>query len=171
MLSPEQIARAERDMNTLTVRINETFKHRHEGEAAWSAWEKSTREFRTYENPVFLLWRSEVLAAIVAGNRNEVKGALAFLEADPYFFRSRYLKEKVLHAIKRAPLDKRDEAHLQMIVLRTLEGRYKREFPFYARLIPRLRSEQFEAKLRVRCQYARCPNHARLVLNALDNHA
>lgn len=171
MLNRGQIERAERDMNALTARIGETVKRRGESRAAWDEWKKATAAFHTYEHPVFLLWQVEILASIRAGERNSVEGALAFLEADPFFFRSGYLKEKVLHALKRAPLAERDEARLQMIVLRAVEGRFKREFAFYARLIPRLRTAQFETDLRATAKRARFANHARLVLNALDSHA
>ena len=170
MLTRSQVERAERDINALTVRINETFKRRDKSDKDWDEWRHATRAFHTYESPVFQLWRRETLDALRAGDRDAIEGALAFLEADPYFFRSGYLKETILRALKRAPLNGRDEARLQMIVLRALEGRYKREFKFYARLIPRLHTSQFEAELRQAIGRAKCPNHARLVLNALDNH-
>ncbi|BCM91315.1 hypothetical protein IAD21_03185 [Abditibacteriota bacterium] len=172
MFSRGQVERAEHDMNALTARINETVKHRQESDAKWNEWKKATHAFHTYfhENPVFLLWRRETLDAIRAGDRNTIEGSLTFLEADPYFFRSGYLKEKVLRAIKRAPLNGRDEVRVQMIILRALEGRYKREFKFYARLIPRIYTPQFENELRVAAKRTNCHNHAHLVLNALDNH-
>lgn len=165
------IRRAERDMNTLIARINETVKHRGESQAAWDEWKKAAVALHAYENPVFELWHKETLAAIREGERSAIESALTFLDADPYFFRSGYLKEKVLHALKRAPLAERDQERLQMIVLRAIEGRYKREFRFYARLIPCLRTARFETGLRASANRARCPNHARLVLNALDEHA
>ena len=170
MLSRGQIERAERDMNALTARINETVKHRQKNRAGWDGWKAATHAFHTYEHPLFELWRPETLNAIRAGGRNEIEAALAFLEADPYFFGSGYLKEKVLHALKRAPWNRSDETQLKIIILRALEGRYKREFAFYARLIPRLRTSQFEAALRAVAGRARCPNHERLVSNALDSH-
>jgi len=168
-LSREQTERAERDMNALTARINQTARQRDQSKAAFENWKDAAKAFHTYENQVFLLWQSETLNAIRAGAPDEVESALTFLEADPYFFRSGYLKEKVLPALKNAPLSKRDESRLQMIVLRALVGRFKREFKCYSRLIPRLHTPQFEAELRAVASRARCPNHARLTLLALDN--
>lgn len=170
MLSVGQVQRAERDMNTLTARINEAVKHRGESRVAQDEWKKAAAALHAYEHPVFELWRAETLAGIRAGDRTAIEGALSFLEADPFFFRSGYLKEKVLHALKRAPLTGRDQARLQMVVLRAVEGRFKREFRFYVRLIPRLRTAQFEAELRATAKRAPFANHARLVLNALDSH-
>jgi hypothetical protein len=52
---------------------------------------------------MFDLWKPEVLRQVrVAGAAREA--ALVFLEADPWFFRSGYLKERLLRAIKGAQL-------------------------------------------------------------------
>ena len=169
MLSRGQVEIAEREMNALTARINETFPRSKGNPKGFEQWNAATATFRAYHHPVFELWNPEILASIRAGDRNSIEGALAFLEADPHFFRSGYLKEKVLHALKRASWQTRDGTRLKMIILRAVEGRFKREFKFYARLIPRLRDAQFEAELRAAAWRSRYSNHARLVTIALDS--
>lgn len=168
MLSIGQVKRAELEMNALTSRIHETFALRGKSKKALEAWSAATRAFHTYENPVNLLWQEENLAKIRAGDRFVMEGALAFLEAEPHFHRSGYLTEKVLHSLKKAPLDGRDEMRLQNVVLRALNAPYKREFKYYARLIPRLWTAEFEAQLRQFAVSASAQNHVRLTLIALE---
>ena len=170
MLSRGQIERAERDINALTARVHQTWEARKQSPQHWREWQRATDDFRNYQSSVAALWKAETLALIGAGDRNALEGALSFLEADAYFYRSGYLKEKVLHAIKNAPWERNDEVRLQTIVLRAITGRYKREIKFYTRLIPRLRDENFERELRLAARRATFRNHQRLVWMALDSH-
>ena len=164
------VERAERDINSLKARVDQTSKARTQSPQHWRDWQRAADEFRDYQNSVEALWDAQTLALIRAGERNALEGALWFLEADAYFYRSGYLKEKVLHAIKRAPWERNDEARLQTIILRAIAGKYKREIKFYTRLIPRLRDADFERELRLAARCAAFWNHQRLVLLALDSH-
>ena len=170
MLSRGQVERTERDVNTLKARVRETWRARGQSQNHWREWQRAADDLRNYQSSVSALWNEETLALIRAGDRNALEGALSFLEADPYFYRSGYLKEKVLHAIKSSPWERNDELRLQTIVLRAIEGRYKREIKFYTRLIPRLRDDNFENKLRLAAARANSSNHWRLTLLALDSH-
>ena len=164
------VDRAERDTNSLKARVEQTRKARTQSPQHWRDWQRATDDFRDYQNSVAALWDAETLARIVAGDRNALEGALTFLEADAYFYRSGYLKEKVLHSLKNAPWERNDETRLQTIILRAIAGRYKREIKFYTRLIPRLRDDNFERQLRLTANHATFWNHQRLVLMALDSH-
>ncbi len=170
MLSRGQVERTELDVNALKARVQETWRARSQGQNHWREWQRATDELRNYQSSILALWDDETLALIRAADRNALEGALAFLEADPYFYRSGYLKEKVLHAIKHALWERNDELRLQTIVLRAIEGRYKRELKFYTRLIPRLRDDNFERALRLAAMRANSSNHWRLTLLALDSH-
>lgn len=73
--------------------------------------------------------------------RNDWSGlesAIRFLEADPFFFRSGYVKARLLRLVKRAPLDKAQTKRLRAVCLAAVDGRDRREFRFYCRLAMRL---------------------------------
>ncbi len=168
MLSVGQVKRAEAEVNALHSRVHETFVRRGKSKKALEEWSAATRAFHTYEHPVNLLWQKENLAKIRVGDRFVIEGALAFLEAAPHYHRSGYLAEKVLHALKKAPFDGRDVERLQNVILRALSAPYKREFKYYARLIPRLWTAEFEAELSKFATPPRCNHHVWHTLNALE---
>ena len=170
MLSRGQVERIEREVNALHARVRETWAARGKSPKHRLEWQRATEAFHSYRNPVDYLWESQNLALVRRGDRDALESALAFLEADAHFYRSGYLKEKVLHAIKRAPWERNDEVHLMEIVLRAIEGRHKREIKYYSRLIPRLRTEPFEADLRAAVRRSESHNHKRMVKMALDSH-
>ena len=170
MLSRGQVERTESEVNLLQARVQETWAARGQSQSHWREWQRATEAFRSYQSSVSFLWEKQTLALIRGGERDALESALSFLEADALFHRSGYLKEKLLYAIKRAPWERNDEARLQMIVLRAIEGRFKREFKFYSRLIPRLRTEGFETELRAAARRSCVANHERLVKIALDGH-
>lgn len=69
-----------------------------------------------------------------AGNTRYVETALSFLEADPIFFRSGYIKVDVLRALKRLPMTQNDQTRLRTIVLDRIKSRGGREFRHYCHL-------------------------------------
>jgi len=74
---------------------------------------------------------------------------LDFLEADPVFDRSGYMKEKLLTELKRRKLDQREVARLQAIIISVVQkSDYRREFLRYCRAAANVDDEQFRAELK-----------------------
>ena len=59
---------------------------------------------------------------------------IVFLERNPMFFRSGYIKQIMLTKIKRAPLKKYQKERLKLVVLNAVDSRPYREYRYYCRL-------------------------------------
>src|SRR5262245_3685386 len=69
-----------------------------------------------------------------------IEDAICFLEVDPWFHRSGYIKERFLHWLKRCPLTAEQQERLARCALRSVDGGSRRVFHYYARLAGCLRS-------------------------------
>lgn len=73
---------------------------------------------------------------------------LDFLEADPMFDRSGYMKEKLLTELKRRTLTKSDVARLQTVILGVVQrSSHRREFLRYCRTAANVDDVEFRSKL------------------------
>ena len=84
------------------------------------------------------------------GSASEVDSEtmLDFLDADPDFFGSGYMKERVLTELKRRKLDRQQVARLQAAIVRVVERPdVRREFRRYCRAAAHVDDEQFRAQL------------------------
>lgn len=73
---------------------------------------------------------------------------LDFIEADPIFYRSGYLKEKVLRQLKTRELSEKEAERLRRSILAVvLHTGVKREFRYYCRAAPHVASEAFRRDL------------------------
>lgn len=122
--------------------------------------------FRAMYPPAF--WRS--LDAVKSRDRAGLEPLMRFLEADPWCFRSGYVKADLIHAIIRLDLTEADKARLRRVVLRVVDDPVlRRELRSYAKLAvavadPGL-AESLEARLNVESWVIRA--NARWILDAL----
>ncbi len=72
--------------------------------------------------------------SLAKGSPRAIETAIAFLEADPWFFRSGYEKENLIRHLKRAPMRLALRERLVDVVLAAIDGRDRREFRHYCRL-------------------------------------
>ena len=81
-----------------------------------------------------------------SGDASGLESAISFLEADPYFFRSGYVKAWLIRAIKPPMLKSEYRQRLQTVVLNLVDRRDDRDFRAYCRLarkvdVPKLREQ------------------------------
>lgn len=81
------------------------------------------------------------------GNAGPIETAITFLEADTMCFRSGYVKDCVLRAIKRLPLSNSQITRLRAVVLYVTSHRDGQEFRQYCHLARRLDGEEFRKAL------------------------
>jgi hypothetical protein len=81
------------------------------------------------------------------GDAAALETAIQFLEADPWFFRAGYVKERLIRFVKRSDLSAEQMARLRQVVMRAIEGRDSREFRCYCRLAQRVATPEFRAEL------------------------
>jgi hypothetical protein len=88
--------------------------------------------------------------ALKRGDPSGAEEAIAFLEADPWFFRSGYTKEKLLLRLTRLELTPRQAQRLRHVVLAAVDFRDRREFRRFSRLARKVDSPDLRAALRER---------------------
>ncbi len=96
--------------------------------------------------------------------------AIAFLEADPWLFRSGCVKAALIRYINRLELLPGQRARLRAVVPAAVDHRDRREFRAYCRLARRLDAAEFRRALEGRAKDVepRVRQRARWVLVALD---
>jgi hypothetical protein len=102
-----------------------------------------------------------------------IEMAIRFLEADPWFFRSGYIKQELIAHLRRVRLTDNQQERLRTVILDRIEGEDRREFRRYCQLARLLETPAFrEAVLsRVESRNTRVARHARWVLQALISTA
>lgn len=147
MLTAPQVKIAEAQTRFHTQNVHATFLQRDKSKAAYEEWEAACADWHNSQNAVDFLWRIETRQAMHAGDREALESAICFLEVDPYYFRSGYLKEILLRELKRAPLKRHDRARLQMVLINAVRKPSRREFPAYLGLLQKVWTPDFEAQL------------------------
>jgi hypothetical protein len=148
MLTPQQIREAESEENAHHQRIDETFLHREDSEAAWERWRLACADWHASRRSTDFLWEDSTRERLRAGDPATVEDAIVFLETDPWFFRSGYLKERVIGALKRAPFSSGQRERLRHTIVGVCRGRNRREFRDYCGLAVAVWTREFEETIR-----------------------
>lgn len=88
---------------------------------------KQFDRFYLFESPDFL-------AAVRQGDHDAIAEALLFLEADPYCFRSGYMKKKLCSALRHAPLVREERHRIRELVLKAVNIQRPVSFAGFASL-------------------------------------
>ena len=102
------------------------------------AWRRAIERFGTSLSRAYPPHFRSAIGALKAGDPSGLDEAIAFLEADPWFFRSGYVKADVIRFINRVALTPASAERLRAVVLSAVDGRDRREFRHYCRLARRL---------------------------------
>ena len=97
---------------------------------------------------------------------------LDFLEADPIFFRSGYMKQRLLTELKRRKLDQHEARRLQTIIVSVVQKNdHRREFLHYCRAAANVDDEWFRSELIYleKSEEPHVSQRANWVLAALDS--
>lgn len=117
-LAHEAVHRAFRDH----VRENEPAKY-----------DALLRDFRAKTEKALPSSNPEFRRLLASGHERTVDTAIAFLEADPWFFRSGYEKKALIQRLKRVNLTVGQRQRLAIVVLWAIDGRWA-ELKHYRRL-------------------------------------
>jgi hypothetical protein len=134
----------------LHQRIHETFLHRSESREAWAAWEQACHDFHSYESPMRFIESADGRRRLREGDPALIEHAIAFLELDPYVFRSGYAKTAIIRCIKGLPFDHAQIQRLQGVVIRAIDKCDRQEFRAYCRLGAAVDSPAFDIRIRER---------------------
>ena len=147
MITRNQILNAAKMESELHRRIHITCAIRYQGDAAMQAWHDATNAWHARSSEIDYLWGDDFMEQVRLGDRQAMEDALVYLEVDPWYHRSGYLKERLIRAVKRAPLNDRDMMRLRNVVWNVAHGMNRREFRNYCSLALRIRTPQFESML------------------------
>lgn len=131
-------------INMLHKNIKTTFINRDKDQESYLAWKKACQSFH---DEYKLIFPHGWLAKLKAQDPEAIKFAIAFLDIDPIFHRSGYIKEKILHLLKQSKLNAKQKLNLQNIILKKIYKGFSREFKYYARLAQKISSSDFENSL------------------------
>jgi hypothetical protein len=134
MLTREAINEVQRVENQHHERIHATAARRNESALAWKAWEEAATAWHAQHRATDKLWESGFLADLRASKRPAIEEAILYLEVDPWYFRSGYLKERLIRGLKSAELTERDRRRLWNVVWNAAVGKNRREFRDYCSL-------------------------------------
>jgi hypothetical protein len=119
----------------LSSKIRETFVVRDKGPDERRAWEEAAREFRErYDDLAFPQGLNHQRMRLKEQDPNAIEMAIQFLEADPWFHRSGYIKEEITRRLKRAPLSGKQISILNSGILSMVDREDRREFRSFCRL-------------------------------------
>jgi hypothetical protein len=126
--------------------------------------------FQRYDQLAFPGGLERGLASLAAGDAQSVESAVAFLEIDPLFHRSGYIKVDLIRRLKRAQLTEDQKSRLQKVIVARVQGPDSREFRHYARIAAMIANESLRDTLRANQKSADpvTARHATWILQALD---
>ena len=117
-------------------------------------WELAVNKWKDFsgfgwpETKFYLFENREFLAALSSGDADAKETAIKFLEFDPYYYRSGYMKSKLLVRLKQLKLTASEVRCLQKVVCNAiLSPLPKSEFKYYAGLLKNIGTPEFRAKL------------------------
>jgi hypothetical protein len=147
----EVIRRDSAAYRELHRKIHEAFAHRDEGREAGQAWKAACEAFHVFESPMFEVLTEDGQARLKAGDAEMVDWAVAYLEVDPFHFRSGYHKTLLVRRLKWLVLLPEHQERLRVVVLRALDHP-RRAAGYYSRLAASLQSPEFLERMRWRLQ-------------------
>ena len=123
-------------------------RHRYDRSPANQRWRRSIEELRAALEAAFPPDFDAALNGLRRADCGGIDVLIEFLEADPMFFRSGYVKTQILRALKRVPLTLPQVSRLHAVILGVVGTRWNREFGDYVRLALKLDDPNLRAGLR-----------------------
>lgn len=136
------------ELRALHAALWSTFAQRVLSPADRVEWELACRRFReNHDRLAFPGGLARGMASLAAGDPATIETSIRFLEADPWFFRSGYIKAEILRRLRRAELTPDQVARLRRVILARIAGRDTREFRWYCRLARTVADPEFLAEV------------------------
>ncbi len=137
--------RQETNVNKAHEELQEAYLVRNQGKESFIQWEMAAAKFKSALDQAYPTGFFEAIEKLKKGNKDEIELILGFLEADPYFFRSGYTKEKILRGLKKIKLEPYREQIVGLIVKKFESEKRTRELTQYANLARYLNDPRLQA--------------------------
>jgi len=130
------------EIERLRRRIDETCRVRSRSRMDRDAWSQACVDFHGAFGELAFPGGEPMWSSFIAGEHAGIEAAIVFLEADPYFFRSGYLKQQLWHRLKRFPLTGEQSLRVEAVALGYLRKPTLCEFWRMVRYVRRCGSAQ-----------------------------
>ncbi|HEY0587343.1 MAG TPA: hypothetical protein VGD52_14505 [Pseudoduganella sp.] len=147
MESLERIKQNSREINRLLARINALAQERDASPAQRAEWQAACEDFYARYDRLCFPGGAAMLERVRSGAPDAVEAAVQFLLADPYHFRSGYLKERLWRWLARLQLSARARNRLERAALSYLDRRICREFWAMCKTMARIGRAQFWSRV------------------------
>ncbi len=129
----EMITEEGAKLGELHAQVHQTLLHRDRDAKSRSEWELACTAFHSYVSRMD--YHIERACKNVRYNEKQLlEFVVCFLEVDPWFYRSGYLKEVFLTRLKRSDLNDAIKERLRIVLAGSVHRRGTREFKYYCRL-------------------------------------
>lgn len=105
------------------------------------------REKHPRDSPIRLLGSPANRQKIRDGEREAIEDAIYFLEVDSWFWYSGYIKDRLVRALKAAPLNSQDKERLRIVLCKKLNGPDNTAIRSYWGLLRQIWTPDFEVQL------------------------
>lgn len=147
MYTVAQIRDNSRQLCLLHARIAETYRFRDRGPEQWAQWENACEEFNNRFDQLSYPEGAAGLVKVKAGDAGAIDSAILFLEADPYHFRSGYVKEYLWRALARCALSAKERERVLDIAFARLNQQIRREYWYMCRAMAIMGTPDFWTKV------------------------
>jgi tetratricopeptide (TPR) repeat protein len=89
---------------------------------------------------------------LMKGDSTGLETIVKFLEDDPWFFRTGYIKADLVKYVRRVELSDSYRVRLQKVILNAIDLRDRREFRYYCLLAKKIQDHQFKELIETRLQ-------------------
>lgn len=108
--------------------VHEAWRQRNASPEASAQWLARIAEFRAVVTRAYPAGFWEAFDRLPTGDADAIEMATLFLEADPWFDRSGYVKAELIRRLKRLPLPSDIQERLRAVVLEVARMRDRREY-------------------------------------------
>ena len=135
-------------LRTLHEAIHAAWLRRNHDEAANKKWRQACRDFHeSFDNLAFPGGLSRAMGLLAKNDSDTIEQAVRFLEADPFFHRSGYIKADLIRHLRHRSLNTDQKIRLQRVIIERIHEKGRREFRWYCRLAKSITDPQFELQI------------------------
>lgn len=135
-------------LRTLHEAIKKTWENRHTDEKSASAWKQACLTFHASFNALaFPGGLDRAMSLLPKNDPSIIEEAIRFLEVDPFFFRSGYIKSDLIKHLRHVSLNNDQKKRLQKVILARVYEKTRREFRWYCRLAKYVADVEVERQL------------------------
>lgn len=135
-------------LHELHQKVHEFARIRDKSEEKMELWKETAEKFHmSYDRLAFPGGLNKQNERLESDHPQAIERAIQFLEVDPMFVRSGYMKEKFLRRLKRAFLSAEQQERLRKVILARVSGGGRREYRDYCRLARVLTTPEFKIEV------------------------